>query len=195
MLLRGVLKEITFQEEATVEVGALLGLIEEGAIASAPKKEKTETLATKSPQPSFESQETEEIGESSDVLSPAVRKLVAENNISPDLIKGTGKNGRITKEDVLSFLKNPLPHAQAPASSPASTKAAEVSPFPASGAGQRSEERVRMSRLRQRIAERLKDAQNTAAILTTFNEVDMTQVRKVKVAPERIKKGDAHPFS
>ncbi len=176
----GVLKEINFQEEATVEVGALLGLIEEGAIASAPKKEKTETLAPKSPQPSFESQETEEIGESSDVLSPAVRKLVAENNISPDLIKGTGKNGRITKEDVLSFLKNPMPHAQAPASSPASPKAAEVSPFPTGGRGQRSEERVRMSRLRQRIAERLKDAQNTAAILTTFNEVDMTQVMNLR---------------
>jgi 2-oxoglutarate dehydrogenase E2 component (dihydrolipoamide succinyltransferase) len=106
-----------------------------------------------------------------------VRKLIAENRLDPNRIPASGKNGRLTKEDVLRFLETraapPQAEArQAPASKPAPV--ARPAPRPAAFAGR--EERVRMSRLRKRIAERLKEAQNTAAMLTTFNEVDMSQV-------------------
>lgn len=101
-----------------------------------------------------------------DKLSPAVAKLVAERNINPNDVQGNGKDGRLLKGDVLSFESSSVPTATAPQIQldiPLST-------------GPKPEERVRMSRLRQRIAERLKEAQNTAAMLTTFNEIDMTNL-------------------
>ena len=108
----------------------------------------------------------------SDKLSPAVRKLVEENNLDPSQITGTGKDGRLTKGDVLLFMKDDGATA-APAAQPAPAHPAATSEPRAEDP---REERVKMTRLRQRIAERLKEAQNTAAMLTTFNEIDMTNV-------------------
>ena len=98
-------------------------------------------------------------------LSPSVRRAVLEHGVDPATVKGSGRDGRITKEDVVAA-------AQKPASAPAAAPAAAAP----SGSGDRKEERVRMTRLRQTIAKRLKEAQNTAAMLTTFNDVDMTAV-------------------
>jgi 2-oxoglutarate dehydrogenase E2 component (dihydrolipoamide succinyltransferase) len=108
-------------------------------------------------------------------LSPAVRRVVLEHGLDPSRIKGTGKDGRLTKDDVLSAA------ARAPDPAPAAPAASSVPQAPAPVAvpavsGERREERVRMTRLRQTIARRLKEAQNTAALLTTFNDVDMTEV-------------------
>ena len=98
-------------------------------------------------------------------LSPSVRRLVLEKGVDPSAIKGTGKDGRLTKEDVMGA--QPVARAESPAPAPA------PAPTPT---GDRGEERVRMTRLRQTVAKRLKEAQNTAALLTTFNDVDMTEV-------------------
>jgi 2-oxoglutarate dehydrogenase E2 component (dihydrolipoamide succinyltransferase) len=107
--------------------------------------------------------------ENSDLpLSPAVRRLVLELGIDPSKIKGTGKDGRLTKEDVIAAAKG------APA--PAATSASTATPAASAPAGARQEERVKMTRLRQTIAKRLKSAQDTAALLTTFNDVDMSAV-------------------
>ncbi|HMQ18857.1 MAG TPA: 2-oxoglutarate dehydrogenase complex dihydrolipoyllysine-residue succinyltransferase, partial [Sphingopyxis sp.] len=105
-------------------------------------------------------------------MSPAVRRLVLEHGLDPTRIKGTGKDGRLTKEDVLAAASAAPEAAPAPAPAPAS-----AAPAPAAGAAPgRQEERVKMTRLRQTIARRLKSAQDTAAMLTTFNDVDMSAV-------------------
>jgi len=116
-------------------------------------------------------------------LSPAVRRVVLEHHLDPSKIQGTGKDGRITKDDVLAAAETskapePAPAPAAPAGAPAPA-AAPYSP-PARAAGDRQEERVRMTRLRQTVARRLKEAQNTAAMLTTFNDVDMTAVMEAR---------------
>ena len=114
-------------------------------------------------------------------MSPAVRRAVLENQIDPTSIKGTGKDGRLTKDDVLAAVAQAQKHAaQAEGAGRAGSAApaAEASSPPAPGLppGERKEERVKMSRLRQTVAKRLKEAQNTAALLTTFNDVDMSAV-------------------
>ena len=109
-------------------------------------------------------------------LSPAVRRAVLESKVDPSAIQGSGKDGRLTKDDVLAAAKSKTAD---PAPKPAAAPAESLSADPvaaARSAGGRHEERVKMTRLRQTIATRLKDAQNTAAILTTFNDVDMTAV-------------------
>jgi 2-oxoglutarate dehydrogenase E2 component (dihydrolipoamide succinyltransferase) len=106
-------------------------------------------------------------------LSPAVRRLVLELGIDPTKVKGSGKDGRLTKEDVLAAAKSGAPAA--PAAAPAAP-----APVVAAARGERREERVKMTRLRQTIAKRLKDAQNTAALLTTFNDVDMSAVMEAR---------------
>ena len=105
-------------------------------------------------------------------LSPAVRKLVEENQLDPALIPATGKGGRLVKGDVLAFLEK--------GEAPAPAAPAAPVPAPASGEAGAREERVKMTRLRRRIAERLKEAQNTAAMLTTFNEADMSAVMETR---------------
>jgi 2-oxoglutarate dehydrogenase E2 component (dihydrolipoamide succinyltransferase) len=113
--------------------------------------------------------EAEEGGTGGQTLSPSVRRAVLEHGVDPSRIKGSGKDGRLTKDDVIEAAKT----------QPAAPKAAAPAPSvsaPASSGGDRKEERVRMSRLRQTVAKRLKEAQNTAAMLTTFNDVDMTEV-------------------
>ena len=128
-------------------------------------------------------------GDTALALSPAVRKLIDDNRLDPSTIPATGKAGRLTKGDVLAFLESGLESGresggavarpvdgEAPATAPAPPTPAPSAAPAAAGGPQASEERVKMSRLRRRIAERLKEAQNTAAMLTTFNEVDMSAV-------------------
>ena len=154
----GILTEVLVQQGGVVEVGALIGRVTEEAEGETPMKT-TEKSVQKEPVRASTPPIAEKIS-----LSPAVRKLVEENQVNPGHIKGQGKAGRLTKGDVLSFLdKGTNEQASSLASASQQGKEGRV-------------ERVRMSRLRQRIAERLKEAQNTAAILTTFNEVDMTAV-------------------
>lgn len=160
----GVLKEIKAKAGTNVTVGEVLGLITAGAVKpgakpAAPQPAKTTTPETAATKASAQKSETVT------TLSPAVRKAVAENNIDPATISGSGKDGRLTKGDVIDHLSQPAKTA-APAAS-AVVRSVDNGP---------REERVRMTRLRQRIAERLKGAQNTAAILTTFNEVDMSHI-------------------
>ena len=155
----GTLANIIAAEGTTVEIGAILGRIAEGA---APAK------GAPAAAPPSEAAPAPAAPPESAPLSPAVRKLVAEKGLDPARIPATGKGGRLRKADVMNFAEG----AAAPA--PQAVPAPET-------AG-RAEERVPMTRLRRRIAERLKEAQNTAAMLTTFNEVDMTEVVAVRAA-------------
>jgi len=109
------------------------------------------------------------------VLSPAVRRAVLEYGIDPSTVKGTGKDGRLTKEDIVVAAQAKQDGSPPPAPAAAEAPAPSPAPAPAS-TGERREERVKMTRLRQTIAKRLKEAQDTAALLTTFNDVDMTAV-------------------
>lgn len=158
----GVISKVSAKEGSTVEVGAVLGEITEGAVASAaPAAKKVEAAA---PQAA--------VAPAAEKLAPSVQKMTADHKIDLADVQGTGKDGRVTKGDVIA-------HMEAPKA--ASAPAAKVAPAPARAAGPR-EEKVKMTRLRQKIAERLKDAQNTAAMLTTFNEVDMTAVMDMRNA-------------
>jgi 2-oxoglutarate dehydrogenase E2 component (dihydrolipoamide succinyltransferase) len=175
----GTLSEIAVAEGSNVAVGALLGLIGEGAAKPAPAG-KPQVAATpggaaeaKSPAAASAAAAASSAA-GADLLErsgPAVRKLVEEAGLDPAKIAASGKDGRLTKSDVLVALERPAPAA--PAAKPAP---APATPRPA---GPR-EERVRMTRLRRRIAERLKEAQNNAAMLTTFNEADMSEVMALR---------------
>ncbi len=156
----GKLEKINAVSGTTVTIGALLGSIAEGVAGTVVSPAPAAKPAAIPPAPvAAKAAETS--------LSPAVRKAVVENNLNPADISGTGKDGRITKGDVLATLEKPAPVISA---------AAVPAPTAAAGA----EERVKMSRLRLTIARRLKDAQNTAAMLTTFNEVDMSHVMALR---------------
>lgn len=166
----GVIKEIKFEEGATVGEQEVLAIIEEGAAAAAPAPAAEEAPAAPAPEPAAtESSSTAD----ADKLSPAVRKLVDENNIDASKITGTGKNGRILKEDVLNALKS----ADSGASSSPAPAAAPAAP---AAAGERSERREPMTRLRATIARRLKEAQDTQAMLTTFNDVNLQTVMDLR---------------
>jgi len=156
----GTLGEITAPAGAVVEVGAILGQIVEGAQKDAVPTEKPAAAKPVAATPMPRSADTDR-----QPLAPSVRKLVEENKLTPGELTGTGKDGRLTKGDVLA-------HLQAPAMQKPQTVSPQGTPRPLA----QREERVPMSRLRRRIAERLKQAQNTAAMLTTFNEVDMSTV-------------------
>ena len=164
----GKLSSISVEAGATVAVGAVLGAIEEGAAGASPAAAATKAEVKKAEAALPPAGPTPIKPTTADTpVSPAVRKLTADNNIDPASIPGTGRDGRVTKGDVLEQLAKPA--APAPVIAPAAT------PAPAG-----AEERVRMSRLRLTIARRLKDAQNVAAMLTTFNEVDMTAVMAMR---------------
>jgi 2-oxoglutarate dehydrogenase E2 component (dihydrolipoamide succinyltransferase) len=164
----GVIAKITFGEGTTVEVGAILGEISEGGASAAPAKTQAND-SSPAPAP------VAAVAAAPEKLSPAVQKMTADNKINPADVSGTGKDGRVTKGDVIAHMGAPKA-APAPAAVPAQKSAA---PVVAREAGSR-EEKVKMTRLRQKIAERLKEAQNTAAILTTFNEVDMSAVIEMR---------------
>ncbi len=156
----GKLTSISAAAGTTVNVGALLGAIEEGAAGAAAKPAAAAPVAAPAPAKIAEPAKAEA------PLSPAVRKIVTENKLDPATIPATGKDGRLTKGDVIEQLSRP---AATPVSLPA------AAPAPLGG-----EERVKMSRLRLTIARRLKEAQNTAAMLTTFNEVDMSAIMTLR---------------
>ena len=173
----GTLGEILAAEGATVEVGASLAMLNEGAAPSAPApegpaKSAPAKSAPASPAPAAPAAASAAAGMP---LSPAGRRLVEENNLNPAAIRGTGVDGRLTKADVLAHMKG-APAASTPAAAPAQQMPRQQ-PRPEDAA---REERVPMSKLRQVIASRLKAAQNTAAMLTTFNEVDMTALMALR---------------
>ncbi len=165
----GVMGEHAVKVGDTVQVGALLATVNAGGSAPAKTEAATPAVtaapAAAAPAPAA-APAADESSDSPAALSPSVRRAVLEHGLDPATIKGTGKDGRITKEDVAAAAANkssaPAPAAAAPAAAPAGSA--------------RKEERVKMTRLRQTIAKRLKEAQNTAAMLTTFNDVDMTAV-------------------
>ena len=166
----GVLAEQLAAEGDTVEIGALLATLTPGKGTPAVKTTPAPAPAAPAPTPVTPPPAPAAPAAAAAPampLSPAVQTLVAENKLDPNQIAGTGKDGRVTKGDVLAAIAA----GGAPAAAPAAP-AAPTGPRPRS----EREERVRMTRLRKRIAERLKEAQNTAAMLTTFNEVDMTAV-------------------
>ena len=169
----GVMGDLVAKEGDTVEVGALLAYVNEGgaaaaAPAAAAPAAKAEAVAP-APAASAPAASDDEEGGSL-TLSPAVRRLVLEHGLDPSKIKGTGKDGRLTKDDVTAAVAAGT--AKAAAATPASAPAADA---PAAGPS-RKQERVKMTRLRQTVAKRLKEAQNNAALLTTYNDVDMTNV-------------------
>ena len=163
----GVMGQHAVQVGDTVQVGAMLATIEAGGgAAAAPAAAPAPAVTPAAPAAAAPAAAPEASSDSPAALSPSVRRAVLEYGLDPASITGTGKDGRITKEDVAAAAAaKPAATAQAPAAAPA-----------AAPAGGRKEERVKMTRLRQTIAKRLKEAQNTAAMLTTFNDVDMTAV-------------------
>ena len=167
----GVLEEILFEEGATVEVGALLGSIDADAKVAAPAQAQKAAPAPEIPMAAPGPAPTPT---QSDALAPSVRRLVSEHGLSPADIVATGKDGRLTKGDVLAAVSGQASPVQAP-----QTPAAQ-SARPASADQSAREERVKMTRLRQTIARRLKESQNTAAQLTTFNEVDMSALMQLR---------------
>ena len=177
----GVLSEVVVKNGETVAVGALLGQIKEGA-GAAPKAAAAATKPVASPTgaPDEKTAKTKPIGAGPEQpqprerpLPPSVRKLAAESGVDPSRIAGTGMHGQVTKADMLGAIERAAA-APTPVSAPLQMRA----PSPADDAAR--EERVHMTRLRQTIARRLKDAQNTAAMLTTFNEVDMSAVMHLR---------------
>jgi len=180
----GVLAEITVETGETVEVDALLGMIGDGdgAVvkakpAAAKEEAKAEPAPKAEPEPAPAPAPAAASESGNEALSPAVKKLIDENDLDPSMISGSGKDGRIVKGDVLAVLeaKGAAAPAAVPAAPIAVPAAAKPASAPAADQGAR-EERVRMTRLRKTIATRLKEAQNTAAMLTTFNEVDLGAV-------------------
>ena len=184
----GVLAEVVVNEGETVEVGALLGSIGEGAESAASAASEAAAAPAEAPQaePASEAEKPQEPtsppaalaaagGTSVDTsaLSPAARRVVQEHGLDPEQIIGTGKDGRLTKEDALKAASG----AQAASVSPGASAGTSMAAAAQEGA---REERVKMTRLRKTIAARLKESQNTAAQLTTFNEVDMGALMDVR---------------
>ena len=178
----GTMGEIIAAEGANVEVGAVLGMLNEGATAASSPAAAAKVEAAPAPTPASAPAPAAApvAAASSDLpLSPAVRRLVEENNLNPAAIRGTGVDGRLTKADVLAHMKGgSSSQSTAPAAAPAAASAAPRQTPRAEDAAR--EERVPMSKLRQVIATRLKSAQNTAAMLTTFNEVDMSALMTLR---------------
>ena len=183
--IAGTMGSQSVKEGDTVSVGAVIAMIEAGAGAAAQPPQSPAAkeaapapavIAPLTPEPAVKPELAGSAPSADDnrTLSPAVRRAVLEHGLDPTAIKGTGKDGRLTKDDVLAAAQSVS--AKAP-SAPAAPPPSAAAPAPAApDVDGRKEERVRMSRLRQTIAHRLKEAQETAAILTTFNDVDMTEV-------------------
>ena len=151
----GVITEIKVSEGDDVQVDDLIALMKEGEAGSVKSETSSAPKKEEAPQP-----QSSTSNKAADVLSPAPKKIAAENNIDTSKISGTGKDGRVTKGDVLNAVNNPSSNS--------------------SQTGEKPVEIVKMSKLRQKVAQRLKESQNTAAILTTFNEVDMTNVMALR---------------
>jgi 2-oxoglutarate dehydrogenase E2 component (dihydrolipoamide succinyltransferase) len=176
----GVLGEIAAKDGDTVAVGALLGLINDGAAGAKPAAAAPAAKAAAAAPPPAAAAPAPALAAKAPPpdapLAPSVRKLSAESGLDASTVPGSGKDGRVTKGDMLAAIEKAA-SAPTPVNQPAA--AVQVrSPSPADDAAR--EERVKMTRLRQTIARRLKDVQNTAAMLTTFNEVDMTNVMAMR---------------
>jgi len=157
----GVMGAHVVTEGTTVNVGAVIGSIEAGSGAAAAPKPAAAAPVAAAPAVEAAADDSGDL-----TLSPSVRRVVLEHGLDPTKIKGTGKDGRLTKDDVMAAV----------AAGPVPAKAEATPTLVAATVAARGEERVRMTRLRQTVAKRLKEAQNTAAMLTTFNDVDMTEV-------------------
>ena len=166
----GVMGEIVAQEGSVVNMDALLTTISEGSIEKSKNEKK---LVTKKDNNVFEPNTVaKSINQNPNIENaPSAKKLMAENKISADAIEGSGKDGRIMKNDVLKAVQSAAIET---------TEKSSISRAPSSVEDADREERVKMTRLRQTIAKRLKDSQNTAAMLTTYNEVDMTEVMSLR---------------
>ena len=176
----GVLGEIAAKDGDTVAVGALLGLINDGAAGAKPAAAAPAAKpAAAAPPPAAAAPApapAAKVPPSDAPLAPSVRKLSAESGVDASTVPGSGKDGRVTKGDMLAAIEKAA-SAPTPVNQPAAAVQVRA-PSPADDAAR--EERVKMTRLRQTIARRLKDVQNTAAMLTTFNEVDMTNVMAMR---------------
>ncbi|MEM9725892.1 MAG: 2-oxoglutarate dehydrogenase complex dihydrolipoyllysine-residue succinyltransferase [Pseudomonadota bacterium] len=170
----GVLSEIVAQEGDTVEVNALLAMVAEGAAAAAAAPAAA-APAPAAPAPAPSAPLSNGGGARADVAAaPSAVNMMAEKGLTRDQVQGTGRDGRVMKGDVLKALQDGVAPSPAPA-------AEAPTPRPTPDANDASrEKRVRMTRLRQTVARRLKDAQNTAAMLTTYNEVDMTEIMALR---------------
>ena len=176
----GTLSEIAAKDGDTVAVGALLGQIKDGAGApakAAPKAAATEARPATEAKPGVKpAPEPPKVSTADAPLAPSVRRIATETGMDPTKVDGSGKDGRVTKGDMMAAIERA---ASAPTPVPQPAAAIQVrAPSPADDASR--EERVKMTRLRQTIARRLKDAQNTAAMLTTYNEVDMSAVMHMR---------------
>jgi 2-oxoglutarate dehydrogenase E2 component (dihydrolipoamide succinyltransferase) len=181
----GILKEIKLTDGTTVTSGQLLAVIEEGAAAATPGASAPAIMAAASGAPSAPAADVAPAK-----LSPAAKRVAEENRVDPKAVAGSGRDGRVSKTDVVNYLQTkatPAPSsspaeavvgAPAPAPSPALSPA--PAPSPAGARGPRADQRVPMSRLRARIAERMVQAQSTQALLTSFNEVDLQSVNELR---------------
>ncbi len=165
----GVLKEIKIVDGTTVTSGELLAILDDSAEAR-PAKATSEKLAQPEPAPAAEQAPAAADAEDSSSaakLSPSVRRLVEEHDLDPAKIKGSGRGGRLTKADVMAYIESNKRDGKTPAAR---------APVPPVVSGNREERRVPMTRMRARIAERMVEAQSTAAMLTSFNEADLSEV-------------------
>ena len=165
----GVLKEIRQETGATVNSQEVIAVIEEGAAAAAPAPAAKDESKAAAPAPASAKAEESKAAAGVDELSPAGRRVATEEHIDPAKVSGTGRDGRVTKEDLVNYGKGgsaPAPAAAAPAAKPTP--------------GSRPEERVPMTRMRARIAERLMQSKNSIAMLTSFNEVNLGEVVKMR---------------
>ena len=183
----GVVREIKVQSGAVVTSGQLLAVIEEGAASASPKV--SQTAAPAAPVPAAAAPAAQALkpaaddGKEGGRLSPSVRRLVEENHLNPASIPASGRDGRLTKSDVVDYLGKAPPPAAPSVPAPAPVKPAvraDASARPSAPKGARPEQRVPMTRLRARIAQRLIEAQATQALLTTFNEVDLTAIQELR---------------
>ena len=174
----GVLQEIKVEDGATVTAGDVLAVLAEGegaAEAAEPEQDEAEAEETEESSAEEDAPAEKERAAKGGKTSPAVRRLLEEHDLDASMVSGTGKDGRITKADVMSFLKGEESGEVTPGDhAPAAEDEEAVVGL------ERTEKRVPMTRLRARIAERMVDAQQTAAMLTTFNEVDLTEVMALR---------------
>ena len=168
--VEGVITEIFEQEGSTVGEQALLATVEEGASASASQSSAKEASSAKADTTTEVPKPSKSSGSDVENLSPAIRRLVIENDVDVSKLNGSGKNGRILKADVMALINA----KNAPSTS------SQASSAPVTSSGKRAERRVPMTRLRSTIARRLKEAQDTQAMLTTFNDVNLQQVIDIR---------------
>jgi 2-oxoglutarate dehydrogenase E2 component (dihydrolipoamide succinyltransferase) len=169
-LENGVLTEIAYGEGEVVVSGQVIGNMEAGPAPAKVTQEKTVSAAA-----------TVSAVQEDAILTPSARKLISENGLDRQQIAGSGRGGRVLKEDVMRYLQEakPAPESTAPANK-APTPISPISPAPTIETGDRPQKRVPMTRLRARVAERLVEAQQTAAILSTFNEINMQPVMELR---------------